>query len=108
VRRIDSEITSSTLASPYMPRSSSLPTVDSISTQVSMIGTPRMSGMKSRKTRARDGFVVGSRKAGDSATAFNEGTVRPDFATIVCPSMELANSMNAQAASLLSEAAAMQ
>jgi len=31
---------------------------------------------------------------------FNEGTVRPVLATIVCPSVAFANSMNAHAAGL--------
>ena len=54
-----------------------------MSTHVSITGTPRMNGMKSRNTLLLDGLAFGSRKAGDSATAFSEGTVRPDAATIV-------------------------
>ena len=57
--------------------------------------------MTSRNTSLLAGFAVGSMKAGDSATAFSDGTVRPDLATIVWPSAELANSMNLQVAALL-------
>ena len=67
-----------------------------------------MTGIVSRKTRELCGGFVGSRNAGDSAIALSDGTVRPVCAAIRWPSGPSANSMNFQAASLWSEASAMQ
>ena len=64
--------------------------------------------MPSRKTRLLRGLAAGPRKAGDSAMARSEGTVRPEAAMICCPSGELANSMNAQLAVLFAPAFGMQ
>jgi len=51
--------------------------------------------MVPRKTRLLRGLLLGSRKA-----LLREGTVRPDSARRVWPSLELANPMKARVASL--------
>jgi hypothetical protein len=80
---------------------SKMPAVaSSISGHVETLGTRRMSGMVSRKTRELAGFASGPRKASELATALRDGTVRPVPAAIRWPSGPSANSMNVQAASL--------
>src|SRR5437016_3355232 len=62
----------------------------------------------SRKTWSCSGRVAGSRKAGDSAAAINDGPSRPERAKMVCPVADAANSIRRQAAAGSGAAAVMQ
>src|SRR5688572_15784743 len=75
---------------------------------VAMIGTLRREGTVSMNTLLWAGGCAGSRKTLDCATSINEGTVRPEAASRVCPSRDEANSIKVQAASFWLDDAARQ